>query len=123
MKTRVEMPESILSDPENWRWEEDSHYMSGHMYRGTAMEAFETIDSCGNCDGARCETCEEKTISAHWEVSVNTDELYEALVATGLEDGVAADLAYNDFGCKTHWLDWDCKPSKEMLKQLEAAKK
>ena len=30
--------------------------MSGHMYRGSA---YESSDSCGNCDGARCEHCVE----------------------------------------------------------------
>lgn len=29
------------------------HY-SGHMHSGSP---YETDDSCGNCDGARCETC------------------------------------------------------------------
>ena len=30
--------------------------LSGHMYKGSA---YETANSCGNCDGARCENCEK----------------------------------------------------------------
>jgi hypothetical protein len=30
------------------------HYLSGHMYRGSAIE---TDSSCGNCDGGKCEGC------------------------------------------------------------------
>lgn len=29
--------------------------LSGHMYRGSS---YETSNSCGNCDGARCDDCE-----------------------------------------------------------------
>ena len=43
MKTKVEMPKSILNDKDNWRFVGTSYYMSGHMYRGTSMEAFETM--------------------------------------------------------------------------------
>lgn len=118
-KIKVNMPESILADPSNWTYTEESHYMSGHMYRGTSMEAFETIDSCDNCDGARCDRCEKRTVPAHWELAVNTDELYEALEKAGVDSSVASDLAYNDFGSPTHWLSWDYHPSKDVLKQLE----
>ena len=30
--------------------------LSGHVYRNSP---FETDDSCGNCDGARCDSCRE----------------------------------------------------------------
>lgn len=32
---------------------------SGHMYAGSP---YETADSCGNCDGAKCETCKPRWI-------------------------------------------------------------
>lgn len=118
MKVRVDMPEAILTNVDNWRWKGTGHYMSGHMYRGTEMEAFETIDSCDNCDGARCDHCEERKIPAHWELSVSTDELCEALKAAGIDNDVAEDLAYNDFGSSTHYLSWDYEPSKEVLEKL-----
>ena len=31
-------------------------YLSGHLYRGSAME---TDSSCGNCDGGNCDSCRE----------------------------------------------------------------
>lgn len=121
-KIKVEMPESIINDSSNWRYEDTSHYMSGHMYRGTNMEEFETIDSCDNCDGARCDYCEERTIPAHWELSVESDKLYKALMENGVPEDAAADLAYNDFGCKTHWLKWDYEIPEEVLKELSESK-
>ena len=122
MKTKVEMPKSILNDKDNWRFEDTSYYMSGHMYRGTSMEAFETIDSCGNCDGARCDYCEKREIPAHWELAVESDKLFNALVADGVDESVASDLAFNDFGSKTHWLNFDCDIPEEVLKELESQK-
>ena len=120
MKTMVEMPQSILNDKSNWRYKDASYYMSGHMYRGTSMEAFETIDSCGNCDGARCDTCERREIPAGWELSVETDKLCKALIDDGVPTDVAEDLAYNDFGCKTHWLKWDYDIPENVLKELSS---
>ena len=118
-KVRVEMPEAILANPNNWYWEDTSYYMSHHMYRGTSMEAFETISTCGNCDGSRCDGCEKKEIPAHWNLSIPSDELYEALVNAGVDESAASDLAYDDMPSKTHSLNWDYRPSKEMLKTLE----
>ena len=118
-KIRVEMPASILADPSNWEWKDKSTYMSGHCYRGTSMEAMETIDSCDNCDGSRCDNCEERTVPEHWELSVYSDDLYDALKETGLGEDAASDLAYNDFGCDTHVLNWDYQPSEEVLHELE----
>lgn len=34
-----------------------SKCLSGHMYYGSP---YETDDSCGNCDGAKCERCKER---------------------------------------------------------------
>lgn len=31
-------------------------YLSGHLYAHSSME---TSDSCGNCDGGRCDSCEK----------------------------------------------------------------
>ena len=119
MKTKVEMPKKILNDPRNWRMEDVSHYMSGHMYRGTSMEAFETIDSCGNCDGAKCGICKKVEVPAHWSLSVECDRLYNALVEDGIEPDIASDLVYNEFGCKTHYLQWDGDEiPEEVLKEL-----
>lgn len=40
--------------------------LTGHMYRGSAHE---TCDSCGNCDGARCDTCTKRYIVYNWATS------------------------------------------------------
>lgn len=37
--------------------------LTGHMYYGSP---YETYDSCGNCDGARCETCNKRYIVYNW---------------------------------------------------------
>lgn len=31
--------------------------LTGHQYYGTSMMAYESVDNCGTCDGARCDTC------------------------------------------------------------------
>lgn len=42
---------------------------TGHMYRNSP---YETCDSCGNCDGARCETCRKR----YTVINTNTDEVF-----------------------------------------------
>lgn len=32
---------------------------TGHQYYGTYMEAYESTDNCGTCDGARCDNCKD----------------------------------------------------------------
>ena len=32
---------------------------TGHQYFGTFMEAYESTDNCGTCDGARCDICKD----------------------------------------------------------------
>lgn len=39
---------------EGYVYRDISKSYTGHLYRGSAME---TDSSCGNCDGARCDTC------------------------------------------------------------------
>jgi len=62
---------------ELWTRKGIEHYLSGHIYSHSAME---TADSCGNCDGANCEDCEDI-----WEVFVmslpeeHNKELYEKI--------------------------------------------
>ena len=45
-------------------------YLSGHLYRGSAIE---TDHSCGNCDGARCYDCEEMYQVTLYDVPRETD--------------------------------------------------
>lgn len=30
---------------------------TGHYYKRLHMEAYESVDNCGTCDGACCDTC------------------------------------------------------------------
>lgn len=41
---------------EGYTWKTITMRKSGHLWRGSAME---TDDSCGNCDGARCDSCRD----------------------------------------------------------------
>ena len=117
----------------------NKHY-NGHMYRGSATE---TDSDCGNCDGARCDTCKE-----YWTVDGNGDERFYTIeeaqkvadtVATLLpseyrtpsedyffeKDGLlyAGDvyaLASNNYGC----IDVQCNQESSMYNEkLEDCKK
>lgn len=53
----------IILDSTTWSTQMDTEvnivietYFSGHLYAHSAME---TSDSCGNCDGSRCDTCKK----------------------------------------------------------------
>lgn len=39
---------------QGYTWKKMTMRLSGHLWSGSAME---TDDSCGNCDGARCDSC------------------------------------------------------------------
>lgn len=41
---------------QSYSWKEVTMSLSGHLWRGSSME---TDDSCGNCDGGRCNSCRE----------------------------------------------------------------
>ena len=41
---------------EGYTWKEIKMSKTGHLWRGSAME---TYDSCGNCDGGRCDSCRD----------------------------------------------------------------
>ena len=49
-----EYEDRIEIDGEAWRKKALEKSLSGHLYHGSAME---TSSSCGNCDGANCDTC------------------------------------------------------------------
>ena len=48
-------------------------YMSGHLYRGSL---FETDDSCGNCDGARCDSCKEVYVLTEYNKPILVEDKY-----------------------------------------------
>lgn len=118
MKIKVEMPQKIINNRNNWTHDGSRYYMSNHMYRGTMMEVFESIDDCRNCDGAWCDGCVKIEIPPKWSISPTSDDLYNALIEDGVDKQVASDLAYNDFGSKTHYLNWDYEIPEDVLKDL-----
>lgn len=81
------------TNEDNWSPMLPTMYRSGHMYLNSP---FETSDSCGNCDGARCDSCEKVTVPSEWGFSVNSDTLRDWLVAEGVPADVASELAYSD---------------------------
>ena len=101
MKQVVYLSDELIKNPAFWRMYPQSFYYSGHCHRGSAIE---TDDSCGNCDGARCDTCRKIIVESHYTFSCYTNLIYADLMAQGIEECVAADLAYDDFGCGTHIL-------------------
>ncbi len=44
---------------EQYVYKELEQYLSGHLYR---RSEYESDNSCGNCDGARCDSCELITV-------------------------------------------------------------
>ena len=47
---------------------------TGHMYYRSPYECY---DSCGTCDGGRCETCREKWEVSGWDTEDERVELYK----------------------------------------------
>lgn len=87
---------------------------SGHIYYGSA---FESADSCGTCDGARCETCREVVTDDVLEFSCETDKLKKYLMDAGAPEDVAVEFAYSDSvgsHYKGYYLKW---PSSKDLKE------
>lgn len=76
-----------------YRTMQDKH-MSGHLYRNSP---FETDNSCGNCNGARCETCIAIPDPPHWEASLYSNIYYNALLKAGLPEDEASGIVYDDF--------------------------
>lgn len=122
MSIRITMPEVILEDLNNWKWNGKPYYMTKHMYRGSKVEPFVDISNCGECDGRQCDGCERLEVPTHWRLDIDAvpkDKLYEALIDTGLDKDIAYHLAYVYYQCETHWLDWNCQPPEEIHKQLD----
>ena len=101
MKQIVNLSDELVRNPAFWRKTPRSFYYSGHCHRGSAIE---TDDSCGNCDGARCESCKKVIIEPHYSFSCYSEVIHTDLLSQSYDADIASDLAYNDFGCKTHSL-------------------
>lgn len=95
METKfIEIPEKYIKN-EWWDYRPEEFRYSGHMYYNSP---FETCDSCGNCDGARCDYCREIKIPEHYEIAIPSDALEDILKEiTDLPDGCVHELVYDDF--------------------------
>lgn len=116
MKTIVKLSKQLINNPAFWRKAGESFYYSGHSYRGSA---FESDNTCRNCDGANCDHCKKIVVEAHYEFSCYTDVIYNDLLAQGLDKEVAGDLAYSDWPCKTHYLSMPSEIPEETRKKIE----
>ena len=120
MKTRVTLTESLINNPAFWEKTGESFYYSGHCHRGSA---FETDDTCSNCNGANCEWCKKVIVKPHYSFICYTDTIYHNLVSQGIDKEVAADLAYSDWPCKTHCLSYPTEIPEETRNKIETPDK
>lgn len=86
----------------NWRMRPETVHYSGHTYY---RSPFECDDSCGTCDGARCDYCRKIVDEPELEFSICTDTLYSILIEEGVPKDIAAELAYSDF-CRYSYKDY-----------------
>lgn len=108
----VEVLDNVL-DPEFWTMMMERKSYSAHMYRNSP---YESDDSCGNCDGARCDSCKEIIIPADIECSIYSDKLEQMLLDKGVPKDVAEFFAYDD-SCKIYYKGYHfIFPSANMLK-------
>lgn len=94
----IEIPDNMIKD--EW-WDEIKgrfHY-SGHSHFNSP---FETDNSCGNCDGAKCDICKKITEPDHYSAAIPCDELEKILakVVPELPEELRRDLVYDD--CKNY---------------------
>jgi len=102
------------NDEKFWQPEGSKSYYSQHLYRNSP---FESSDSCGNCNGANCDSCVLIAIPAQLEFSIYSDILYDWMIQDGVPEEVASELAYSD-SCRRNYkgytLVW---PTENMLKE------
>lgn len=95
-----------------WSIEGSRTEYSHHIYRNSP---FESCDSCGTCDGARCEDCRKIITPAYINFSASSDVLYGWLIEMNIPKDVAEELVFSDTCGSTYkgyYLAW---PSETML--------
>jgi len=101
-------------DEKFWRPESSRGYYSQHLHRNSP---YESSDSCGNCNGANCDSCVLVVVPAQLEFSTYSDTLYDWLIEDGVPEDIAEELAYSD-SCRRSYkgyrLVW---PTETMLKE------
>ena len=120
MKTRVTLSDSLINNPAFWEKTEETFYYSGHCHRGSAIEA---DDTCDNCDGANCDWCKKFVVNAHYQFRCYSDVIYHDLLSQGIDKEAAADLAYSDWGCKTHYIAYPTEIPEETRKKIDTPDK
>ena len=81
---------------------------TGHIYYNTSMEAYECVDNCGTCDGAKCDFCRTKIEYCSTDDSYN-ERLY---INDSLNVFIFNELLKSSGGLPTYLL------SKEKIKQF-----
>lgn len=94
----IDILDKVL-EPEFWYYMMERKHYSGHLYRNSP---YESDDSCGNCDGARCDYCKEIIEPADIECSIQCDKLEKILLDSGVPKDVAEFFTYDD-SCKTRY--------------------
>lgn len=109
---------NIIRFTEESDWDIGSAHreLTGHIYYGSAIES---ADSCGTCDGAKCDCCHEVLTNEILEFSCESDKLKEYLIRAGAPEEIASEFAYSDFvgsHYKGYYFPW---PSCEELKSVK----
>lgn len=108
----IDILDKVL-EPEFWTMMMERKRYTGHLYRNSP---YESDDSCGNCDGARCDTCKEIIIPADIECSIKCDKLEQMLLDKDAPKDVAQYFTYDD-SCKMHYKGYHFVfPTAKMLK-------
>lgn len=108
----IDILDQVL-DPQYWSLTNQRIKYTGHLYRNSP---YESDDSCGNCDGARCDTCQKIIIPAGIECSIQCDKLERMLNELGLDRDVVLFFTYDDSG-KMNYKNYRFKwPTDTMLK-------
>ena len=97
-----------------WTPEQPTVEYSGHMYFGSP---FESADSCGTCNGAKCDYCHKIVTPSCWSFSTYSDTLYKWVLEEGVPEDIAKELVYSDYcrhSYKGYNLVW---PTEEMLEE------
>lgn len=109
----IDILDQVL-DPQYWCLMGERVRYTGHLYRNSP---YESDDSCGNCDGARCDTCQKIIIPADIECSIQCDKLERMLDNLGIDRDIVLFFTYDDSGkmrYKNHYFKW---PSAADLKE------
>lgn len=111
-KMTVEILDKVL-DPQYWCLMGERVRYTGHLYRNSP---YESDDSCGNCDGARCDTCQKIIIPADIDCSIQCDKLEKMLLEVGIPKDVASFFTYDDSGKMYYQGYYFIWPTAQMLK-------